>query len=805
MTDGKNICPKCRRPRSADGSITQWISLCTCELNAVSTPLDATSAPAVHLCAQCGKRSSAGRAGSFTQWILRSDICSCAIPEFETAVNHSARKPSTGGESSSRVEEEELELDPDTFPLERYKAVAIVGQGAAGTVYRCRDRLLGKWVAIKCLRAITPDQLVAFQNEARATSLLNHPGVVRILDFGSTAGGAPFMVMELVRGESIKSLLETNGPSSESVAIPIFIRIAEALEHAHARNVFHRDLKSSNIILINNDGQNPDVRIIDFGVAAVKRLTQEPTIHQGRTIVGTPLYMSPDQARGLAFDERSEVYNLGCVMFEMLTGRLPFDGETAMEIIGKHASEKPPRLTDVNEDYQASPEIESLVAKCLEKEPDQRFQSMSDLIAALKTIDPQIRESEPAKSNQGRFKKVGAWVAIISSLMAVVCLFYFQHKSESEISEVARSKVIARKAENERVRQASRNFNQVFTYHADNQYWSPVGQVTDDDLVALSKYRSKEVKSIWFFSDTLDGLADSVSKRGWQALSRMPLERLHFQNVEIDDSVIRYVAKITSLHTLIFNENSFSDRGVEYLANSPSLQSLSFFGVPLTDESGKYFRTMKKLRTLSLVSTNFGDQGVEYLKNTDISDLNLDDSKITDECAQSLSQMQKLKAVRLGRTQFTGSGIRKLESLPLDALTIDGLNGITDDTMDFIVTTFPYLTMLNMDEIKLGSTAWNRLASLKGLKSLSVANSNLTDETMAPILLLPKLEVLTLAGTQISDKSLAKLAEMPRLRFLELRNCSEITEAGLEPLKRKHIRYASKLATVDKTNSIVGD
>ncbi len=134
--------------------------------------------------------------------------------------------------------------------------------------------------------------------------------------------------------------------------------------------------------------------------------------------------MSPDQALGLAFDERSEVYNLGCVMFEMLTGRVPFDGETAMEIIGKHASEKPPRLTDVNEDYQASPEIESLVAKCLEKEPDKRFQSMSDLIAALKTIDFKNHELEVAKSDSTGFKRVGVGVGILLALTAVGGYWY---------------------------------------------------------------------------------------------------------------------------------------------------------------------------------------------------------------------------------------------------------------------------------------------------------------------------------------------------------------------------------------------
>ncbi len=373
-------CPRCGRPKSVGNkaSLTQWIVACNC----VEGAPDAPATEPVDICNKCKKRISGGRAGSFTQWVFRSDLCNCEVPE--------AMRPSfdvAPQEQFESIEEDELQLEGEPpFPLDRYKPLLELGKGTSGHVYLCRDRLLEKRVAIKCLWAVTPEQLIGFQREAKATSLLSHPGVVSVLDFGGTAGGAPYMVMEYVEGTSVFDYVSEHGPLPVDVALRVFRGVAEALQHAHEKGVFHRDVKSANILLIDNSTKIPDVRIIDFGVAGVKQAMHAPG-YQGDTIVGTPAYMSPDQAQGLPYDQRSEIYSLGCVMYETLTGSPPFYSDTALETISKHAHVPAPTLADSDCDRVFSPALEAVVACCLEKDPAARFQSMKQLIDALQDLE----------------------------------------------------------------------------------------------------------------------------------------------------------------------------------------------------------------------------------------------------------------------------------------------------------------------------------------------------------------------------------------------------------------------------------
>src|SRR5262249_52482188 len=150
---------------------------------------------------------------------------------------------------------------------------------------------------------------------------------------------------------------------------------------AHQKGVYHRDITSSNILCLSADPQNPDVRVIDFGVARVKQ--QENTGEQSTTMVGTPAYMAPDQARGLPYGERSEVYSLGCVMFEALTGRVPFEAASPLEAMSLHAHAVPPRLDEMRTDVDYPEDLIDVVETCLQKEPGDRFRSMQQLNAAL--------------------------------------------------------------------------------------------------------------------------------------------------------------------------------------------------------------------------------------------------------------------------------------------------------------------------------------------------------------------------------------------------------------------------------------
>lgn len=378
MTNSAEICPTCHQPKEpkTSGRMTQWIAACNC---ALIQPGVVDQVPTINICANCGKRIERGRSGSFTQWVFRTDTCDCERPQ---AVQITGNRE----EQVEVIEEDDpepLPLSRESFPVDRYKPLVELGGGMAGAVYLCRDLLLNKKVAVKTLRQLNAEQLVSFQAEARATSKLVHPGIIQVLDFGATESGEPYMVMEYIDGMSLDQLLIQNGALEAGLAKKIVRTLCDALSVAHENGIFHRDLKPSNVLIRSTEGTGLEIKLIDFGLAHMDKEAQKSTLFQGRTVVGTPGYMSPDQVMGNTFDSRAEVYSLGCLLFELLTGRLPFVGETALETLYMHANHKPPRLADVAPDSHFPESLEEIVAKCLEKHPEERYQSTEQLSKAL--------------------------------------------------------------------------------------------------------------------------------------------------------------------------------------------------------------------------------------------------------------------------------------------------------------------------------------------------------------------------------------------------------------------------------------
>ncbi len=357
------------------------------------------------ICLTCGKQITDTRPGSFTQWIFSPIRCSCAEPKIcqeseallkslfenqQSIDSQMAPNPDSAecDAADMEVTEQELALVPSDFPVKRYSPQSQLGRGACGTVYLCRDRLIGTSVAVKFLHVLNEEQLLSFQQEARISSKLDHPNIVKILDFGPTESGAPYMVLQYAPGMTLQEYLAANGPMKEADASRLFSQVCQALDHAHARGVFHRDLKPSNVILVNQRGeglQDCTVKLIDFGVAKIKQQTQEPTIVQGRTIVGTPSYMPPEVINGKEFDARSEIYSLGCLIFEAIAGRPPFRAESTLALLGKHVSETPPKPSVVS--GMPSPLLDRIVMKCLKKDPDKRFQSVASILQAMHSSD----------------------------------------------------------------------------------------------------------------------------------------------------------------------------------------------------------------------------------------------------------------------------------------------------------------------------------------------------------------------------------------------------------------------------------
>ena len=276
--------------------------------------------------------------------------------------------------------------------LSHYSIIEHLGSGGMGDVYLAEDTRLGRKVALKVLSAeLTKDQdrVRRFQREARAASALNHPHIVTIHDIGESAVGH-FIAMEYVKGQTLGDRISQR-PVPVKEIIEISIQVADALDAAHQEGIIHRDIKPSNIS-INERGQ---VKVLDFGLA--KRLMAQPptdsnAISQHQTlegtVLGTPKYMSPEQALGKEVDHRTDIFSLGVLLYQLTTGQLPFAGTNFTETVEKIIHSQPQAIARFN--YEAPPELERIILKCLEKDPDNRYQSAKELFVDLRRLAPPV-------------------------------------------------------------------------------------------------------------------------------------------------------------------------------------------------------------------------------------------------------------------------------------------------------------------------------------------------------------------------------------------------------------------------------
>src|SRR5439155_1946566 len=315
--------------------------------------------------------------------------------------------------------------------LGRYEIRSKIGEGGMGEVYRARDTQLGRDVAVKVLPptySVDEHRLSRFEQEASAASALNHPNILIVHDIGSH-DGSPYVVSELLEGETLRKRI-SGAALAQRRAIGYALEIANGLAAAHEKGIVHRDLKPDNIF-ITKDGR---VKILDFGIAKLTQAegtrsqTDIPTrrVDTGPGVVlGTVGYMSPEQVRGQAVDHRSDIFSFGAILYEMLSGRRAFHGESAADTMSAILKEDPADLSDTNQNI--SPTLERLVNHCLEKNPEARFHSASDLAFALEAISgssgvsSQTMTAMTALPARARIRKQLPW--IVAGIFAVAFLF----------------------------------------------------------------------------------------------------------------------------------------------------------------------------------------------------------------------------------------------------------------------------------------------------------------------------------------------------------------------------------------------
>jgi serine/threonine-protein kinase len=273
----------------------------------------------------------------------------------------------------------------------KYTVVRLLGEGGMGAVYEGEQQLgtTKRKVAVKTLHphlSRDPKIKARFEREVGTIAELEHPNTIQVYDFGSTAEGILYIVMEFLHGKSLADQLEKQGAMAPERVVNILQQVCGSLEEAHARGIVHRDLKPDNVVLVERAGKKDFVKVLDFGIAKRSKLEEdkdEQKLTQQGMVLGTPPYMSPEQFTGKPIDSRSDIYSLAVMAYEMLSGKLPFKADTAWEWATQHMTQAPVPIESLPEGSRATEAMRAALRKALAKSPDDRFQTVTEFIDAF--------------------------------------------------------------------------------------------------------------------------------------------------------------------------------------------------------------------------------------------------------------------------------------------------------------------------------------------------------------------------------------------------------------------------------------
>lgn len=283
------------------------------------------------------------------------------------------------------VDEEEA---PDKFVglvLDaKYQVERLIGKGGMGNVYEAKHLHMGLPVAVKILHPhlVTDSTAVErFRREARSARTVNHPNAISIMDFGVTSDNILYLAMELISGISLQELLKKETVIDSARAVKIMRQVCLAVNAAHEKAIIHRDLKPDNILLLDHGTESEKVKVIDFSIAKMKESGKDPNLTSAGVVVGTPQYISPEQAQGLELDSRSDIYSMGIIIYQMLTGNVPFTGKTSAMLLMQHIQAKPKSIREVKPEVPAR--LEEVVLRALSKQAKDRQQTADVLATEL--------------------------------------------------------------------------------------------------------------------------------------------------------------------------------------------------------------------------------------------------------------------------------------------------------------------------------------------------------------------------------------------------------------------------------------
>jgi serine/threonine-protein kinase len=654
----------------------------------------------------------------------------------------------------------------------KYEFIQFIGAGGMGVIYKARHPVLNRLVAIKMLHGHLVSDAInkRFQQEAEAVSSLDHRNIIHVHDYGVSEHGQPYMVMDFVEGKPLSDVLQATPLNIEAV-LKIIIQLTEGLQHAHDRGVLHRDLKPSNIMVTNLEKAEPEVKIVDFGIAKVLE-SEKTRMTQTGELIGTPQYMSPEQCRGGNLDARSDIYSLGCVMFEAMTGKALFAGHSMVSVIVDQMNTAPRTLKETRPDMLFPGHLEDIIAKMLAKDPADRYQSMSELTTDLIDVHKVLAQQSSTAWSKMRVMRLNKeqrnlFLLMLGSLatlgtVAVTSISFIKVVHDSQTTHITRAILSNPLAAVNNLPIAKMNERRKLVQYLNMSK-------ADDELLRT-------------FFDVDTGitkmeLADNdVSSFGIPFISlQKNVVSIHLDNTKIKDNDLTYIATMPKVERLYLDKTAVTDAGIKHLTN------------------------MTTLEKLSVEHTSVGDKGIAAIPSANLHDLFLTGTRVSAEGLTTISKFPKLQHLEIG--EYSPKGEKNFLALAaakqLEWLDLKDSEIAVEDLDE--VAQIASLRKLVLSGCKIEDGAITALETLPNLKTLDLSFTNFSPARLEEVVKLPALDTLVLANSDIDDATLALIAaKLPALKHLDLSN-TRVTEKGVLELRK-----LKTLESVDVQGAAVG-
>ncbi len=617
-----------------------------------------------------------------------------------------------------------------------------------GVVYKARDNFLSKDVAIKLLKNTADRQsILRFQKEAKLCAKLSHTYILSALDFGTTADGHPYLVLDYLDGILLSDYIKTYGRLPIEETLTLLAQICVAMSYAHDKEVLHRDLKPSNVMLIEKPDGSHSIKLMDFGVATLLS-SDDPSMQKLTATgagLGSPLYMSPEQAQGKNADKSSDIYSVGCIAYEMLTGEVPIRGDTVFDTINLKSAIDAPPLSQKVPGLMFPEPLENLVAKCLLRTSRDRFQTFKTLHEeVMKLLHTDKKDEELAelqiiqKNPKFQFSTPIAISVIAFILLSAAVILVGKHKLFEEKSSIMDK---------------------------------PFPSTTEKKYFDLPEY-SSEV---------------STRNRGAIAISEVTVDS-NWLTAE-RDRLIKEVGWAKSTRRFKFVNCTLQCSVTEILQKFP-LKNLACSGCTAGDKNFGEIEKMSTLTEFCVVRCSPGitTQTLKPLLKLNLERLEIEQPSLTDSDLEIISQMKGLKMLRITGNGITEKGARHLAKLTeLNTLLIGGET--FEPNMLSSLAKLPKLATLEFVRLKSGQIGdLSKLAPLPRLTNLNFARCSLSGMDLESLDKLEKLRCVGLSKVNLDKSGFKKILQNPKIIELQL-----IGRNDLSPDQTKALVYKPEL------------